>query len=373
MKRLSHEDSDIDLFMTDNIQQDSAVLPYAMELFSQSDKLCLDDTFEGLIKNFSLIGKEEIYAIPIGADIRGLYVNKTLLKDCGVEVPTNKTELLAACKKLKEKGYVPLQGNPGMFGQQLLYPNIANIITHAKDYKSTYNRVNQCEEGIEELFRGPLELLYSMVENKYYDYKNVETTLNHFIVGTEEDACECFFDKKAGEFGNVPFMTGPASMSNQMAQVKADNDSKIDYEFILAPVTDEGGCAYLSPTRAIAVNKNSADADWALEFMNYLFTEKNNKIFAEAYNTISNTKDAILYTSEKMEIPENQISELGTVTFDYGFYKIIYNTLLQISKANNPKYMNDKGDGEVVMYDFDYYMDQLSAAFKEQRKNGEAS
>lgn len=138
-------------------------------------------------------------------------------------------------------------------------------------------------------------------------------------------------------------------------------------------MTDEGGCAYLSPTRAIAVNKNSADADWALEFMNYLFTEKNNKIFAEAYNTISNTKDAILYTSEKMEIPENQISELGTVTFDYGFYKIIYNTLLQISKANNPKYMNDKGDGEVVMYDFDYYMDQLSAAFKEQRKNGEAS
>ena len=54
-------------------------------------------------------------------------------------------------------------------------------------------------------------------------------------------------------------MPGAMSLKGVMAKVKEDYHSNIDYEFILSPVGDEGGFAYLSPAAGLAVNKNSTN------------------------------------------------------------------------------------------------------------------
>ena len=109
--------------------------------------------------------------------MRGLYVNKTLLDSFGIAVPQNISELNKACRILSENGYIPLQSNPCTFGQQLMYPYISNIIVNSGDYETKYNAVNSREAGISELFREPMSVLYSFIENNYYNYKYVESEL----------------------------------------------------------------------------------------------------------------------------------------------------------------------------------------------------
>ncbi len=51
------------------------------------------------------------YAVPVNGYWEGMFVNKTVLKDCGLEPPTAETtweEFMAMCKTIKEKGYTPI-------------------------------------------------------------------------------------------------------------------------------------------------------------------------------------------------------------------------------------------------------------------------
>lgn len=376
--RLGGEDSGIDLFVTKNIQSDSALLPYALELFSQGDALDLSGTFDGLIQNFTYINQDknaapQIYAVPFGAEIRGMYVNTTLLSSLGLSVPTNRSQLLAACKTLSEAGYIPLQGNPGNFGQWLMYPYICNMIANAADYDDLYQRINSREAGISDYFRDPMEFLYTLVENGYYNYKYVETTYGLFSE-TGSDAYARDFMNIAGENGNyqkvddvgtVAFMPGVMSLDNTIAKLKDDYHSGIEYQFVLSPVGNDGGYAYLSPSEGLAINKNSANTQWALKYMNFLFIPENNKLFAEEEDITPNTTDAFDLTKEKFNIGEDHISQLGSVTFDYPFYTVISDTLTEISKANNPKYMIDNGDGTHTMYSFAHFMENFENRFQQ--------
>jgi len=376
-KRLAQSDSGIDLFVTTNLQSKSPLKPYALELFSQKDKLDLSGTFEGLIQNFTYMDTDktaaaQIYAVPFGAEIRGLYVNKTLLSSLGIAVPENRTQLLNACEKLKQAGYTPFQGNPGSFGQWLMYPYICNMIANSADYSKIYARINSREAGISEFFREPMQFVYDIVAKDYYNYKAVENKYGFFTDGGIDVSARAFLNitgtdgnyKKTDDTGVVAFMPGPMSMDNTISKLKDDYHSGIDYEFILAPTGDDGGYAYMSPSDGIAVNKNSKHIDLALKYMNFLFTPQNNKAFAQNDNITPNTSDAFEQIKGKFKISDDHISQLGKVTFDYAFYSVINETIIEISKSNNPKYMIDNGNGTYSMYPFEHYMENFEARFQ---------
>lgn len=372
--RLSGND-DIDLFMTNNIQTDSPLLPYTLELKSQSDVLDLSSLYEGLIRNFTISenGRDALYAIPFGGEISGLYVNKTLLSSLGLSVPKNYQELLACCKVIKKAGYIPLQGNPGNFGQMFMYPYVCNLISNSKDYKATYEKINNCEPGVSELFREPMSRLYELVADGYYNYKFVETNNKMFVDANDDMSVYDFLNIvtdstgvqiKKDDKGIVPFMPAVMSLQTKLNKVKSDYHSGIEYEFILAPVGDDGGYAYLSPTSGIAVNKYGAHIEWSLEFLNYLFSYDVNKKFAQDQNIVSNTKDAIDLIKKYFDMEMGRESQLGQVSFDYIFYDVVTKEFIAISKANNPKYM----PAENKMYSLEYFMTNLENEFTKQRK-----
>lgn len=107
LTRLQNNDS-VDLFMTNNITADSPRRPYALELLGQSDRLSLADTYEGLRRNFTFSenGADALYAVPTGGEVRGLYVNTTLLSSLGLAMPENYAGLLDCCAALKAAGYI---------------------------------------------------------------------------------------------------------------------------------------------------------------------------------------------------------------------------------------------------------------------------
>lgn len=367
LTRLSNND-DVDLFVTNNITADSKYLPYALELSSHSDALSLADTYPGLIHNFTISGDNGgLYAIPFGGEVRGMYVNTTLLNSLGLSVPNNYEELLSCCSTLLENGYIPIQGNPSNFAVMLMYPYFANIIANASSYQETYDKVNNREAGISSLFKDPMAHLYTLVEKSYYNYKTVETDLKFFTDSTEYTAALNFLNivtdssgnsTKIDDIGQVAFMPGVMSLKNTLDKTKDNYHSAIEYQFILSPTADDGGFAYLSPSAGIAINKNSTKTAWALEFLNYLFSKDINKSFAQEQNIIPNTADALDIINQTFEIDASHISQLGQVTFDYVFYDVIKKALTDVCKGNNPKYMQTDG----TMYSLDHYMDALEKA-----------
>lgn len=195
-KRLDAQNNSVDMFVTDNIQKTSANYPYALELFSHSDKLDLSNTSQELLDNYKLTDSDtdEIYAVAMGIEVRGLYVNKTLLDSLGLKIPENREEFLDSCRVLSEHGYIPLQSNPGSFGQQLIFPYVAHIVAAANDEGVTYNTINNCEEGAAEIFRDPLEFLYGLVDKNYYNYKYAETELGMYVDASPEGNARSFLN-----------------------------------------------------------------------------------------------------------------------------------------------------------------------------------
>lgn len=369
-KRMTGENT-IDIFFTTNIQEDSALLPYALDLNSRDD-LNLSNVFDGLKENFAFMENgarsNKLYAIPLGAEMRGLFINKTLLNSLGLEVPTDQASLLAACKVLKENGFIPFHGNPGDFSQKLLYPWVCNIIANADDPTAAYNMVNSRQAGISEMLREPYEFIYMLEEKGYYDYKTAQKPPLKLFLDTADLAYSRDFLnirqngdtwEKADDIGQVAFLPSQISMLSVMEKTKDDYHSNIDYVFVPAPIGENGGFAYLSPTHGIAANKNSANIDWAVKFLDFLFQPEFNKLYSEKFNIIPNTKEAFEYIRTLYDIPDSNISHLGQVTFDYNFYNIIKESLVDISKANNPSYMKKNSDGTTSMYPLDYYLNKL--------------
>jgi ABC-type glycerol-3-phosphate transport system substrate-binding protein len=374
--RLKNNDN-VDMFITKNITASSDFLPYAMELKGLGDKLNLADTYEGLLRNFTFSedGADVMYAVPLGGEVRGMYVNTTILKSLNLSVPTNYSELLSCCKTLKDAGYVPLQGNPGSFGQLLMYPYVCSLIANSSDYQGTYDKVNSCASGVSEIFREPVSRLYDMVKNGYYNYKYVEKTYGYFKESTDENSVQSFLGLekkddgsyvKTDDVGKVAFMPATMSLKSVLDKAKEDYHSAIEYQFILSPVGDKGGFAYLSPASGIAINKNSPNTAWAVEFMNYLFSKDVNKAFAAEQNIISNTPDALETISSTFSVSSDRVCQLGQVTFKYVFYDVMKKALTTVSKGNNPKYMQKDG----TMYDLAHYMEELENGFAEVRTGG---
>lgn len=419
--RLSQDERKIDIFRTSNILKDTKYRDKALNLISEESAKILDlsGTNPGLVSNFrDTVEENTQYAIPFGGEMRGMYVNTTLLSKYDLEVPTNREELLHCCEVLYAAGLVPFQCDAGSFAQQLLYPYICNSVVNGGNYEQTYRALENLEPGISEYFRDAYTFLYDIVEKGYYDYKRVQDETPFTFNGNEGKAkdflnvvevSEGVYEKR-DDVGSIAFMTSTQAFGLELAKTKSDYHSEIEYEFILSPVGADGGYAYLSPADGLAINNNSEHIDWALEFLNFFFTPEINKQFALEAGKKPNTTDALL----QYNVPAERISDVGQMTFSYPFYKTVTSLMcsgyvnsyakadfteeflaqhqptaetadkdeikfdkadgpddmIGISKMTAPKYMTDNGDGTFsVRYSLEDYLARLEAEFVKIRES----
>ena len=377
--RLRQSEQKIDIFRTVNIQPSTEYKDCALNLISDEAKEILDlsGTNEGLVANFRFTDAENTqYAVPYGGEMRGMYVNTTLLSKYNLEIPTNRAELLHCCEVLYAEGYIPFQSSNGTFAQQLLYPYICNSVVNGGNYEEMYNNIESIEPGISEYFRDPYAFLYEIVEKGYYDYKRVEEELGYAFDGSDGKARD-FLNiikvsddvyEKQDDVGKIAFLVDTQAFGLNLAKMKSDYHSEIEYQFILSPVGEDGGCAYLSPADGLAINKESDNINWSLEFLNYFFTPEVCTNFAKGTGKIPNTADALL----EYDVPADRISDVGQMTFSYPFYRTLttpmlagYDDMVGISKMNAEKYMKLNSDGSYSpMYTLDDYLARLETEFQ---------
>lgn len=242
--------SGVDLFMTtdQNIRGADKTDYYVQDH-------CLDLSAEGLdlsalrpevVSDCTVDGK--LLRLPVAMQTYGIVVNKTFLKNEGLSVPTDYEEFLDVMAALKAKGYIPLQGSEQhLYGDLML--NMAMNMVAADAMMPVFER------------------LETIISNGYTDYELNCT----YPVDNYDGSIMNFFE------GNVPFYVCNAEcvsgMKKRESKSEAFSAEPFEYEFMYAPMGDNGVYAYMQPWYGFSVNKDSNQKELAVEFLRFMATK----------------------------------------------------------------------------------------------------
>lgn len=202
----------------------------------------------------------KILRIPIAMNPCGIVVNKTLLKDEGLEVPANYSEFLDVMAALKDKGYTPLQGSQRFLYGELAVNMAMNILN---DSTALENLLAGKEEAVTTILPA-FERLETIIKEGYTDYELNCT----YPEDNYDGSIMAFFE------GQMPFYVCNSECVSGMKKRESKSESysaePFEYEFEYVPLGDEGAYAYTEPWYGFSVNKNSDSKELALEFIRFL-------------------------------------------------------------------------------------------------------
>lgn len=202
-----------------------------------------------------------VVRIPVATTMCGIVVNETLLEQAGVEVPQNYPEFLEACRVLKEKGYTPIQSSKIHACSDLVLPMALNIL--GNDEK-LLKEVQDGDDAFVESLRPVYERLEELMKNGYLD----NAVNSEYPDDNYDGAIMKFFE------GEVPFWVATTESVSGMKKRESKSETfsanPFSYEFLSAPLGDEGSYVYEEPWYGFSVNKDSDELDYAMEFMKFL-------------------------------------------------------------------------------------------------------
>ena len=102
------------------------------------------------------------YGVPMIAVSHGIYYNKDLFKQLGIEVPTTWEELLAAAQKIKDAGYTPFANASGDAWTiaEIVFMNLAPTFIGGYEGRQAYLNGERCfnDENMVKAFQAVAEL-----------------------------------------------------------------------------------------------------------------------------------------------------------------------------------------------------------------------
>jgi raffinose/stachyose/melibiose transport system substrate-binding protein len=192
-----------------------------------------------------------IYMLPMGVAGMGAIVNNKVLKDCGVEaVPTNYTEFLAACEKIKAKGIAPIAfaEKDGVSTEMFGGLSIEQFITDqdAKDLMSGAKKPSQIE-GIKTAWTRVKEL-----KDKGYfidSYSGVTYDQGLTLIGQ----------------GKAAFIAAGEWALGGVKKV----DPNVDISLIPIPMADDKSKPIVFITSGVSISKETKVKDAAIKWLEY--------------------------------------------------------------------------------------------------------
>lgn len=244
---------DLDIFMTSNergypVENCVDLLEAGVDV-SAADKTVI----EGNKHN----GK--LYTLPMSLTLKGMVVNKTLLEKEGLSVPETWKDLLTVLEALKQKGYTPIQGPDSAVALLCYNMGMAMIADDAALLKAVQSGDAAGASALNEVF----ERLETLADKGY-----ISADVNAGYPNDNYDgAILKFFE------GDVPFWICDTEKVSGMKKRESKSESfkanPFEYEFIYAPIGDKGAYKYTAPWYGFAVNKDSTQVDYAVEFLRF--------------------------------------------------------------------------------------------------------
>ena len=254
---------DTDIFMTaldtaDDLRDRCADL-------SDLDLSAID---EELLTAYGRDGKQA--AIPIGQNLYGVIVNKSLIEKEGLSMPTDEKSWLNDLAALKAKGYTPIQGPDSKVYAELTAGMVFSQIC-ADD--SLRKGLKNGDADAAEKLRPALDFLGTIIGSGYTNLAVNQT----YPADNYDEAILHFFE------GDVPFWVcnteKVSGMKKRESKSEAFTNAPFEYEYIYPPIGEAGEYVYQEPWYGFSVNENGANKDYAMEFVRFLAgTDEINKM-----------------------------------------------------------------------------------------------
>ncbi|MCQ2506403.1 MAG: ABC transporter substrate-binding protein [Lachnospiraceae bacterium] len=337
-KRLSCDAPEVDLFLNTGIVEGNPLAKYCVNLLDiESEKnLAFDysDSLDCIVKPYI---NEHMHSIPLMAMVYGVYVNKTLLNHYGINVPSNYAKFMSALEFVKEKGYVPIHGNPMEIAASFAFSGVCLELEKKgkADIDDLYGNAENIDTAeIFAIFNDYVDKGYIVLNDPIVDVNDGNYELGY---NDNDEMARSFFNikydeterkyKKCDDLGRVPFLIASTEFAETLNNCKQNYSSEIEYEFILLPISEASGYAYILPTHAISICKTSENIDYAVEFLNFMFSKEENVNIANVSGEFPNVYDINKYINQRLGVPEKFIFEYGKLEFkkdEYGFLNFVF-------------------------------------------------
>jgi len=253
-----------DIFMYDSGPGYLGVLAragLAMDLTQYAEQFGWNQRFPEWVNELvTFDGKQ--YGIGNEIELIGVYYNKKIFEELGVEIPQTYEEFLSISDKAKEAGYVPIS-----FDDKDQWPafHIESVFYTAVAGKEKIEKVLNQEEGFDQpVFANALDEFYNLIEAGY-------TTENPLSISYDD--------------GNKEFFSGKAAMritGTWMVAGMLENLGE-DVGFFLMPSVDPslptsapGGIG-----SAMVISAKTPNPEETAKFVDYMFSEEAAKIWYE--------------------------------------------------------------------------------------------
>ena len=257
----------LDIFMTSNTR--GYPVDHCVDLLSAG--VDVSGARQNVIEGNKIDGI--LYALPMSLNLKGMVVNKTLLQKEGLSVPETWPEFLETLEALKQKGYTPIQG-PNAAVANLCY-NMGMVMLAQDDALLQAVQSGKAENaaGMNAVF----DRLDALMEKGY-----ISTAVNaEYPDDNYDGAILKFFE------GDVPFWVCDtekvSGMKKRESKSEAFSANPFDYTFLYAPTGDNGAYKYVEPWYGFAVNTDSSQQDYAIEFLRFMARR-------EELNTLASVK-----------------------------------------------------------------------------------
>lgn len=274
---------------------------------SKSD-VNLSDIDERMLKGRYYDGK--LLALPMGQNIYGIVVNKSLLEREGLSVPEDYESFLSVLATLKDKGYTPIQGSDSKVYAELTGSMVYDMLLEDEDL---YQEVSAGNGDAVDKLLPVYDKLDTMIENGYTDPAVNQT----YPQDNYDEAILKFFE------GDVPFWVcnteKVSGMKKRESKSEAFQADPFEYTFIQIPLGEKGVYAYTEPWFGFSANTNSENYEYALEFIRFLATkdEINQMGDIKGIPSVAKKKtDVPVYADalEPKKVQSDQIND-GRITF----------------------------------------------------------
>lgn len=241
----------------------------------------------------------KLVAVPMGLNLCGIVVNKTLLEKEGLAVPTNYQEFLNVCEALKQAGYTPIQGPNGAVYGQLAYNLAMTELGSDADLLTALN--NGGEAAVT-----AMEKVFARLE-ELRDKGYIDNSVNAEYPDDNYDGSILKFFE-----GDVPFWVCDTEKVSGMKKRESKSETfsanPFEYQFLYAPMADDGVCEFVEPWFGFGINKDSDDYDYAVEFLRFLAQEDQLNTLASVKGVPSVTKNSTDTRYAAVQNPEHVAS-----------------------------------------------------------------
>lgn len=199
-------------------------------------------------------------AFPFDFKTWGVYYNKTIFADNGLEVPTTTAEMTALCEKLVELGIQPWAE---------WYNDGASVDIEMRPIVWTKAKVDGNLDMFEKLMSG---------DAKVADYPYFAEALQQWADRMGDWAGPNAMTNGQAQ-ANEEFLTGKAAMLYQgtwnYGSIESGKSADFDYGFFLVPTSEDGAAEIMNVQvdQAFMVNPQSENADWGVKFMEFCLTD----------------------------------------------------------------------------------------------------